>query len=240
MICDPCVKPCEWRCEHQGNCRVMCFLPCTRLPCNKPCSKCKVLRLFHNWFLANLKLALACGHVCPSLCGERCPKTCSQCEGQTSSTTAQISLSCGHRFDISVLDKHAHVDDIYITNSEGDFTSLSLSKGVPDVPLCPTCSTPIKHVRRYSLVQQVKNLHENIDRMVAKMGRKLSLFEHTFCHVERKLKSDFRDFCKRIRPSPTAAKSNQNLVWDRINAFTRPQNQVVAFRGKAAAKLGRQ
>lgn len=33
--CSSCVEECDWECEHQGNCPLVCGAPCLRLPCNK-------------------------------------------------------------------------------------------------------------------------------------------------------------------------------------------------------------
>jgi hypothetical protein len=55
-----CVRSvCERLCDDAlptQSCESLCAAPCTRLPCNKRCSK-----------------SLSCGHQCPGLCGEDCP-----------------------------------------------------------------------------------------------------------------------------------------------------------------------
>jgi hypothetical protein len=33
--CSSCVEPCDWICEHKGQCPLVCGAPCSRLPCNE-------------------------------------------------------------------------------------------------------------------------------------------------------------------------------------------------------------
>lgn len=35
LQCASCVERCDWSCEHEGECPLVCGAPCTRLPCNR-------------------------------------------------------------------------------------------------------------------------------------------------------------------------------------------------------------
>lgn len=48
-VCAPCAEPCTWSCPHRGTCPLPCGSICTRLPCDKRCTR-----------------MLECGHRCPS------------------------------------------------------------------------------------------------------------------------------------------------------------------------------
>lgn len=169
--------------------------------------------------------------MCPSLCGERCPQTCKECNWGNIESHSQIALNCDHTFGLEYLDRHTRLQDVYAIGNQGSITSLSLSKGSISTPNCPTCLAPIKDVRRYSVITQVKNLSDNVDRMIAKMGRKLNMFDDWLCCRERELEAEFASFCNKIRPNPMAAKANQRMVWERGNSFMEVQAKVTNFRG---------
>ncbi|CAF5188977.1 unnamed protein product, partial [Rotaria sp. Silwood1] len=60
-LCEPCRELCAYECKHL-RCTRLCYEPCNRGPCNKPCNK-----------------KLKCGHICIGLCGEPCPPQCRIC-----------------------------------------------------------------------------------------------------------------------------------------------------------------
>ena len=68
--------------------------------------------------------------------------------------------------------------------------------------------------------------------MIAKMGRKLEMFEDALRRKLREMEADFSAFGKKIRANPIAAKANQRLVWERGNSFGEVQVKVTDFRGK--------
>lgn len=143
-----------------------------------------------------------------------------------------MALNCGHVFDLEYLDRHVRVHDVYAIGDQGSISSLSLSKISEKAPRCPTCLAPIKDVRRYSYLMQLKSLSDNVDRMIAKMGRKLYMFEEQLSCTERELEAEFARFCNKIRTTPMAAKVNQRMVWERGNLLMEVQNRVTKFRGR--------
>lgn len=166
-------------------------------------------------------------------------QNCAQCEGSEIEARIQIELHCRHTFDLEHLDRHTHLEDVFEIKKDGHITSLALSKEFGDEPTCPTCLAPITDVRRYSAGVQIKALPDNIDRMIAKMGRKLCAFEEGLTRKVRDMDVDFAGFCKKIRPSPMTAKVNQRLVWERGESFMEVQRKVTDFRGKNTFSVSR-
>lgn len=144
----------------------------------------------------------------------------------------QIALRCGHHFDLESLDRQNRIQDVYEITNDGHIVSLALSKEPGTLSTCPICLVPMKDVRRYSAGLQIKALPDNIDRMIAKMGRKLNAFEEQLTRKVREMEGDFAGFCKKIRPNPMAAKVNQRLVFERGESFMEVQRQVTGFQGK--------
>ena len=160
-VCPTCVETCVWECEHQGWCDLPCGAPCSRLPCNKRCSK-----------------LLPCGHQCPTVCGEPCPGPafCQQCGRHGSQIPDMITmdsyadanldadpacvLPCGHIFTVSTLDGIMELKEYYIhTEPSQDSSGVAWirPRGLSQVPMsqpksCPLCKQVIHSVRRYGRV----------------------------------------------------------------------------------------
>lgn len=224
LICDPCVRDCGWKCEHQGRCPTMCSLPCGLVPCSKPCS-----------------FTLACGHLCPSLCGERCPTTCIECKTGEFPENAKMFLSCGHIFDVGEMDAHVGLKNIYQFDSKGTIERPQfISSKLDELNInayCPDCSKPCDDLRRYAFVKQLRNMSDTVDRLYAKMGRKMELFMNDIVRVKEHLQLSADIFRKKLKPSPLSGKTNEQLVKDRGNAIMDVQNKITRFRGMFTYKV---
>lgn len=219
QICDPCVKPCSWTCEHLGPCPTMCSLPCGRVPCNEPCDQ-----------------ILLCGHLCPSLCGERCARKCPQCQTGSMPEKVQIYLKCGHHFDLAIIDAHVGLSNVYDIDSmdiiKRPLLRFSTIKDLDNrACCCPECGESCDDVRRYAIFKQLRALPDTIDRLYAKMGRKMELFMDWIIRTREDLQNSFEDFCKKLRPGPLNGKTNERWVRDRGNAMMEVQRKIVNFRG---------
>ena len=216
-ICDPCVRPCGWECEHHGSCQTCCSLPCDRLPCNEPCAK-----------------FLTCGqHICPSLCDEICPTNCVQCGNRSSFDQPQIFLPCGHNFDVQTLDSHVGIQNRDCLNTEANSDSGSVTEiPSPDSLVCPNCAVPIKGIRRYLIVTQMAALPETVDRLYAKLGRKLDKLNYETYRNEELLSLTFESFCKRLSTEMRrlSGKRDKDMIWTRGNAMLKVQTKAAAFR----------
>ena len=224
LICDPCVRVCSRKCEHQGQCPTMCSLPCGLVPCSKPCD-----------------YMLACGHLCPSLCGEQCPTTCIECKTGAFPEKAKMFLSCGHVFDVDEMDTHVGLKNIYRFDSNGNIERPHLiSSNLQELNInacCPECGKPCDNLRRYAFIRQLLNMPDTIDRLYAKMGRKMEMFMDGLVRVKEDLRLSADIFQKRLKPSPLAGKTNEQLVKDRGNAIMEVQHKVTRFRGKVIHKV---
>ena len=154
ISCSACLEPCDWECDHQGRCPLVCGAPCLRAPCDLRCSK-----------------LLECGHRCPSVCGEPCPpkSMCQACASDDIKATVVdfilftqysdldldldpvIFLDCGHFFSMETLDGTFEMSKTYCGNGttwEQDvFPALPAS--LTPLPGCPKCRVPCSKVRRY-------------------------------------------------------------------------------------------
>ena len=145
--CVPCNKPCAWKCSHI-TCDLECNEPCTRTACKLRCSK-----------------KLTCKHRCIGACGEPC--VCAECSEEGAIVAnkggpdSQFVLleDCGHAFEVDWLES-----EWLVNNFGGRKCPESVS-----LPLCPTCSTPIRHNFRFSgiikpLIRYIEEIkHQNVE-----------------------------------------------------------------------------
>lgn len=217
LACDPCVKPCSWTCEHQGQCPTMCSLPCGRLPCNEPCTQ-----------------LLLCGHLCSGLCGEYCARTCTHCSIGSAPQKLQMHLKCGHSFDLEKMDMHVGLRNVYEIDSRGIIKRPQISSSMQFLhikPCCPECSQSCVDMRRYAIFKQLQDLPDTIDRLYAKMGRKMDTFNHSMLNCRAELQATVQKFRESLKPGPLAGNANALLVRERGNAMMEVQQRIVNFRG---------
>ena len=216
-VCDPCVKTCSSSCKHQEVSTTLCCLTYAQNPCNEPCSR-----------------LLQCGHLCPSLCGERCATVCGQCKDGNFPAQSQISLSCGHSFDVKRLDHHVGLEKVFKTTDTGTIRRprSGITLGDKMLPSCPECNMQCHDVRRYALLTHVQAIQANIDRLFKKLGRKMCQFMGHINDAKEELQSDFTEFQKRLKAGPLAGKRNEHLVRIRGSALNDIQLQLTGFRGK--------
>lgn len=143
-----------------------------------------------------------------------------------------MSLPCGHCFDVEKLDKHVGLADFYEISDTGLIVRPRICVTDLRAPTCPTCSGSFSGVRRYSLFDQLRSLPDIVDRMYAKFGRKMDMFEDQLTKAELGLTLGFGDFTKQFKPSPLAGKKNQNLVRVRGNTMMEVQKRITDFRGE--------
>ncbi|KAA6416394.1 MAG: hypothetical protein FRX48_01114 [Lasallia pustulata] len=109
--------------------------------------------------------------------------------------------------------------------------------GCPAVSLAQIYSLAVMFVPAYaeshvpaSAPNARRSLPDNIDRMFAKFGRKMEMFEDELTKAESGLSSSSGEFTKQFRPSPLAGKKNQNLVRVRGNMMMEVQKKITDFR----------
>lgn len=221
-VCDPCVKPCSWACEHQGQCPTICSLPCGRLPCNEPCTQ-----------------LLPCGHLCSGLCGEYCAKKCAQCSIGSAPWKLQMHLKCGHSFDLEIMDTHVGLRNVYEIDGRGVIRRPQISsiQSLDTKPCCPQCGKSCVDMRRYAIFKQLQDLPDTIDRLYAKMGRKMDMFNHSMLNCRDDLQASFQTFRKSLQPGPLAGNANAGLVRERGNAMMEVQQRIVDFRGMRSSPV---
>ncbi len=131
------------------------------------------------------------------------------------------------------MDIHAGLSQMYSINEKGVIDGFSLSGEPLGHPLgrCPTCGGSLMGVRRYAVLHKIKDGTNVLDRMVAKFGRKVSMFHRELVEREELLRAKFVWFCKEISTGPGAAKSNQELVRERGNWYMEVQSKIYSFLG---------
>ena len=217
-VCDPCVRPCGWSCEHTAPCTLMCCLPCDQVPCSEPC-----------------KTVLNCGHLCPSLCGECCPTECVQCSTGNFPDKAMMFLRCGHSFELEYLDKRVGIENLYQLDDKGRIqkprprTTEDLARVQVS---CPICIADCSNVRRYALHAQLNHLEDNIDRMYAKFSRKLNMWAEQIYNIRIKLDKSYEIFCKALRSGPMSGRANESLIENRGTSLLMLEGVIRDFNGK--------
>ena len=217
-ICDPCVRPCNQACPHRTPCTTMCCLPCDTIPCNEPCTK-----------------LLICGHLCPGLCGEWCCEVCSQCMTGAMPSETMIYLACGHQFNVQALDEYVDLCSIFSMDCNGRIIRVRVQKSIHEMkkPSCPSCGKGLEDVQRYSLLTQLLKFEDNIDRVLAKFGRKMHFFMDQMHKVKINLNDTYKAFERGLRSGPLTGKMNDDLVRYRSNALAGITHNIQTFRGKA-------
>ncbi|KIO31502.1 hypothetical protein M407DRAFT_67906 [Tulasnella calospora MUT 4182] len=182
--CAPCMDSCDWVCEHQSRCPVVCGAPCSRLPCDERC----------EYFLD-------CGHRCPSVCGEPCEEQiCPLCvnravrnqvvdliegkrlreidpDGEDLSHLI-ITLTCKHTFTVRTLDDICQLEKFY-TRENFTWTAIAPSlEGLQRPPVCPHCHGPIKSLR-YGRVYKRADLDISEQNVAAQSGWALGLIRES-------------------------------------------------------------
>ena len=215
--CDPCVQPCDWTCNHHGLCTDICCLPCNRLPCSEPCLE-----------------TLSCGHLCPSLCSEDCPTKCPQCQTGRMPSKTIIALGCGHNFPLEYLDSFFGTSNVYQVSSTGYIQAVCL-KSIQQLPLidlyCPECGMTCKDVRRYAIYNQLSQLEHNLDRMYARLCRRMNTLLGEILRKRLELDRTTLAYTNMLRIGPLTGKANENLTRDRGSKLAIVQTEIVAFKG---------
>lgn len=219
--CDPCVKSCDWACVHQGGCTTMCCLPCDKLPCSEPCTR-----------------VMPCGHLCPSLCGEKCSPKCGQCQTDRMPSKAMMALRCGHTFEVQYLDQYFDIALIYQITGTGCIQKIHLSS-IQQLPVvqkgCPECGEACDDIKRYAIHGQLLKFEETIDRMCAKLSRKLHTASGDVYHKKAMLEQTSRDYLIQLRAGPLVGRWNEDLTRNRGNLLAEVQQTIVGFRGNVNA-----
>ena len=141
--CVPCKKPCVWKCSHM-TCDLECNEPCTRTACKLRCPK-----------------KLKCKHQCVGVCGEPCPDVCRKCSKKSATFADRFGAEGDPESRFVLLEDCGHVFEVDRFESEWLMSTFGGRQCLESVslPLCPTCSTPIRHNFRFSLIIKPLLIH---------------------------------------------------------------------------------
>ena len=213
--CMDCMKGCNWKCEHMGQCSTLCCLPCDRFPCQQNCAQ-----------------MLTCGHRCPSLCGEACPQVCPQCQSGKVSEKPQMFLSCGHSFDVEELDRHVGIQELYDTDDHDKTFKSKKSVGEGNInATCPVCGQSCASSRRYALHHQMQSFPKVLDSIYSRLYRKLCNFLDVTYSTKGSLDSSFRFFQESLQPGPLNGRKNELKIRERSIILQKIQASITGFKG---------
>lgn len=206
--CRPCDRPCEARCSH-SRCSKLCHEPCApcaeqvcdsrcphdecTMPCAAPC----------DWVPCSkrCKLALSCGHQCPSLCGEACPdaRYCQVCGSEDVLSTVVDLLEmkeyrevvvddapcifpdCGHFLTVESMDGQMSMREHYELDDNDTPISISTSSkpfSMDEVKVCSTCRGSLRNISRYGRIVRRAMLDEGTKKFISwSASRHLELAE---------------------------------------------------------------
>ncbi|KAK0624972.1 hypothetical protein B0T17DRAFT_639113 [Bombardia bombarda] len=196
--CAPCIERCTWSCEHRGSCSLPCAAPCDRLPCDERCPQ-----------------LLPCGHQCPGFCGEECPQSlCQICctrrdarvdllefrtyEEIDLDETPIAVLGCGHFFTGETLDGLVGMNEVYTTDSAGQYNGLKdVSAALArQIPSCPDCKRPIRQfaTKRYNRVVNRAVMDETSKRFLVGGRRQLDELSKAFEKALKRKQSQLKTY----------------------------------------------
>lgn len=131
------------------------------------------------------------------------------------------------------MDKHVGLRNVYEIDDRGIIKRPQISSAIQslDTPCCPQCGKSCVDMRRYAIFKQLQELPDTIDRLYAKMGRKMDAFNHSMLNCRDDLQASVQTFRKSLQPGPLAGNANARLVRERGNAMMEVQQRIVDFRG---------
>jgi hypothetical protein len=177
-----------------------------------------------------LLIAFDCGHICPGVCGELCPTQCPQCrDGQAPGKAILVGPDCGHLLSIEELDQQIigkiyNIDESGCIRGFGSADLEGLQTHVVDTK-CP-CGASLCDVRRYSILKLLNQSVSTVNRLIAKIGKKLNSFSRRIYTQEWELSDNFSPFSANIRPNPLAARHNKGLVTSRAQLLLRLCDEI--------------
>ena len=214
VVCDPCVKGIKHDgCVHQDGDTTLCSLPSTLLPCSKPCT--------------NL---LSCGiHTCSSICGERCLHDCMECEGKTPEGLVMV-LPCSHAFPVQETDALFGMDEFYDVEPNGTIGALNV-RSLPSAArmVCPTCNDSIEKSKRYSFVARAEAVHQTVERLYAKLGRKMAQCARRVRMAEETMAREAEDFVRSLKSGPMSTRPNRAAFDKHCLPLRSAQDALVEF-----------
>ena len=216
FLCDPCVKPRVQACEHEHD-STICCLPSVVPPCNRLCSR-----------------SLPCGHICTSLCPEVCPKSteCPECVAHTTDQgVAVIIPTCHHMLPVAHGDR-AGLSNLYNIDEAGNITGPRRNcREAANMPVC-WCGASCSGIHRYDNIEKFNTMSDTVDKLVAKVARKLDFVSCLLAKNQRQLQETRESFLDEIRPNPLAARANRKQIAGRGNGLLELQRTVISFRGE--------
>ena len=136
---------------------------------------------------------------------------------------------CGCCVELATLDRHV-LDSLASVGLKGEILAYD-GINIPCEPIC-LCGGSLQGVNRYAGIFKMAHVHDTIDRLLAKMGRRLDHFGRQIHRLELSLVESWDSFCSSIRPNPVAARENARLIGERSAGLLALEKDIIGFRGK--------
>lgn len=136
---------------------------------------------------------------------------------------------CGCCIELVTLDRHV-LDSLASVGLKGENLAYDGIK-IPCEPTC-LCGGSLQGVNRYAGISKMAHVYDTIDRLLAKMGRRIDHFGRQIRRLERSLIESWDSFCGSIRPNPVAARENARLIGERSAGLLALEKDIMGFRGK--------
>lgn len=210
-----CGHPLETHCGEDPEARSSCDQTCSQIlacghQCRGSCGSCKT-KGKHPHCLVVCEAPKPCGHACMARChhGKPCPKSC----------LAPCAESCEHG---PCKSRCQDVCDPCIKPVESEESS--------DMLCC---------LRSLSLPGSAKlaDIENVVDRLVAKMARKVHRYATAIDVVEEKMSNTFGALVQDIRPNPLAANGNIALILRRNREVLDLQKTIVRYRKEVIDRI---
>ena len=218
--CSSIRRPCMKECRHLSGCHAPCCLPCVIAPSTNPCNR-----------------LLKCGHLCASLADEPCANGCAQCILGYFPEKLQISLPCGHTFDVQAMDEHMRIESSLSIDDTGVMVHKGIAASSSKATLfqCATCQAQTDRIRRYSWINKLLRLPRTIDDLYFHFGRDLNRVMWRIYTARADLKTTRQAFRDQLGSGPLAGKANEYLIKSRANRLQDIQSDIAISRGKKAS-----
>ena len=160
--------------------------------------------------------------MCPT--AAECPECFSE---MFTRSTVVVVPACRHSVSLRELDQG--LSAIYEFDHSGNL--IALKSDILEIPPTPRCHCgSVVEINRYATIEQLRNIINTFDRLLAKMGRNLNQFAERTHQCEVILEDTFGIFCHNIRPDCLAANMNKQSLSARGKRLENIQDQIVSFR----------
>jgi hypothetical protein len=129
------------------------------------------------------------------------------------------------------LDCHVKIHDILQARADGSIDHVYIDQFDKANQSCPVCKEIFSNISRYSIITDLRNLSENVARLISVIGHKISVFGKRLSYHETLLRDTFTGFLQEIRPNPLSAPMNRQMIQERCRGLAEVQADITETKG---------